>query len=248
MKYLFGFLFVVGSIVVFGQNEVVRPDIPGELMVDIGLNYWDVNPITALNDSVNLEIDPQGWRSKSLGIYYTKRFPISNKFSMYYGLGLGFEKISLGNNATFESGVLFNGDDNNVENDSLAALAITNLPGNISYDKNKLGITYLDIPLDFRFHPLGTEDGEGLFIGVGGVVGLRMNSKVKLKYEEGDETVIQKVKGKYNLSGLRYGVQARFGFRGVHLFYKQYFSDVFKDEIGGAQPRMKTIGINITGF
>lgn len=239
MKYLFGLFLLIGCGVALGQNEIARPDVPGDVMVDIGLNYLDQDPTF---------VDQAGWRSKSIGLYYLRRKAFNNKLSFNYGLGLGFEKIALGDSVTLSSGVLFNGDDANADNDSLASVALTSLTRGINYDKNRLAVTYLDIPVEFRFHPKGTQDGEGLFVGIGGIVGLRMNSHMKFKFDEGGETVIEKVKGGYNLSSTRYGIQARFGFRGVHIFYKQYFSDVFQDPIGGASPRMTTIGINVTGF
>ena len=239
MKYIVGFLLLAGSVASFGQKQLARPDIPGDLMIDVGLNYWDEEP---------LFIDQAGWRSKSISFYYVKRKALNDKFSFYYGVGLGLEKIGLGDSLTFSSGVLLNGDDNNPDNDGISPLELTSLSEEISYDKNRLAVTYLDVPIDFRFHPKGTQDGEGLFLGVGGIVGLRLNSHMKYKFDENDETVIEKVKGGYNLSTFRYGVQARVGFKGVHLFYKQYFNDMFKDPIGSASPRMTTIGINLTGF
>lgn len=236
MKHVLGVALLALSGVVFSQDKLKRPDVPGDLMVDIGLNYLDADPAT---------IEQKGFTSKSVGIYYTKRRAFGAKLSLYYGLGLGLEKLSLGDSATLQSGVLLTGSGNT---DSLASVFIADIPTGLSYDKNRLAITYLDIPLDIRFHPKGTEEGEGLFIGVGGIIGLRLNSHTKFKYEEGGETVVEKIGGEYNLSGVRYGIQARLGFKGVHIFYKHYLNDVFKDPLGGANPRMTTIGINLTGF
>ncbi|MEM6642465.1 MAG: outer membrane beta-barrel protein [Bacteroidota bacterium] len=239
MRRLLGSLFLLTSFILSAQKEAARPDVPGNIMVDVGLNYWDSEP--------NF-VDQAGWRSKSVGIYYTKRKAFSKKFSFTYGLGLGLEKFDLGDSLTLSSGELFNADDNDPANDSLAAFAFSSLPDNINYQKNRLAVTYLDIPVDFRFHPTGTEEGEGFFIGVGGILGLRLASHRKLKFDEAEESVIEKVKGKYNLSSVRYGLQGRIGFKGVHLFYKRYFNDLFQDPIGGANPQTTTIGINITGF
>ncbi len=231
MKYVVGLVLLFGCGLAMAQDGIARPDVPGQLMIDFGFNYLDTEPDA---------IDQKGWPSKSASVYYVRRKGLSNKFSFYYGIGLGTEKLGLGDSATLVSGF-----DNGTE---IEPLAIVPLDNSISYNKNKLAITYLDIPVDLRFHPLGTQDGEGLFFGVGGILGLRINSHTKFKFDEGGETVIEKVKAGYNLSTFRYGVQARFGFRGVHLFYKQYFNDLFKDQIGGANPRMVTFGINVTGF
>ena len=110
-------------------------------------------------------------------------------------------------------------------------------------------MTYLDIPLEFRFHPQGTEDGEGLFLGVGVVAGLRLRAHTKWKYENNGETTREKQTGDFNLNSFRYGYQIRAGFRGVHLFYKRYLSETFQGDFpDGTNPTMTTIGINVTGF
>ena len=238
MKYLVAGVLLVFTFFSFSQEKLNSPDFPGELMVDIGLNYLDDEPLT---------IDQSGWTSKSIGFYYSKRKLFSNKFALNYGLGLGIEKLSLGDSTTLFS-QYFNGSD-------FEAVSIQPLPNDdpdddpfFSYSKNRLAITYLEVPVDFRFYPKGTEAGEGLFVGVGGIAGIRLNSKVKHKYDYEGETVINKTSGEFNLNSFRYGVQVRVGFRGVHLFYKQYMSDLFKGELGQANPRMTTIGINISGF
>ena len=238
MKYLVAAVLLVSSLLSFGQEKLNQPDLPGEVMVDIGLNYLDDEPLT---------IDQAGWSSKSIAFYYTRRKQFGRKLAVNYGLGLGLEKLSLGDSTSLFS-QYFNGSD-------FEAVSIQPLPNQdptddpfFSYDKNKLAITYLEVPLDIRFYPKGTVAGEGLFVGVGGMAGIRLNSKIKLKYDYAGETVIDKTSGEFNLNSFRYGLQARLGFRGVHLFYKQYMSDLFQDELGGANPRMTTIGINVSGF
>lgn len=222
------------------QETLNRPDIPGELMVDVGLNYLDDEPLT---------IDQSGWTSKSVSFYYTRRKLFGEKFALNYGVGLSMEKLSLGDSTTLFS-QYYNGMTGDFEPVSIQPLINDDPDDNpfFSYDKNRLAITYLEVPVDFRFYPRGTEAGEGLFIGVGGIAGIRLNSKVKLKYDYAGETVINKTSGEFNLNSVRYGVQFRAGFKGVHLFFKQYMSDLFKDELGQADPRMTTIGINVSGF
>ncbi|MEP1097034.1 MAG: outer membrane beta-barrel protein, partial [Cyclobacteriaceae bacterium] len=223
MKYLFGFVLTLSFLFSAAQEDgFTRPDIPGEVMIDIGFNSWSVTPDT---------LDRKGWASKSLGIYYAKRYRISNKFSFLPGIGLGLEKMG------FESGVTFQD----------SALFYTRVPYT-GITKNKIAFTYLDIPVELRFHPKGTEDGEGFFVSAGGMFGLKMGAHTKIKYDEGDGVKKLKETGKFNLESFRYGYQVRIGFKGVHLFYKKYLSNAFKEPIQGADPTMKTIGINVTGF
>ena len=203
-------------------------------LVDIGFNGWSSMPGPLLRET---------WASKSVGIYYMKRKAFGSKFSLNYGVGLGLEKIGLGDSSTLASQVTFAGADG----DSIADVGI--IPNPENFRKNKLAITYLDIPFEFRFHPTGTEEGEGFFMSAGGILGVRLTSHTKWKYQDNGETVRQKITGRFNLNNFRYGYQFRLGFRGVHLFYKQYLSDVFRDEFAdGSTPTMTTIGINLTGF
>ncbi|MEQ6166925.1 outer membrane beta-barrel protein [Ekhidna sp. MALMAid0563] len=240
MKYLVGVLLALIVFNASAQEEggLKRPDIPGELMVDVGFNVWTSMPGG---------LERRTWSSKSIGIYYTKRKAFSSKLSFNYGIGLGLEKMNLGDSSTLASAVLDDNGTTSTDDDFVQSVLIVANPE--SFSKNKLATTYLDIPVEFRFHPLGTEDGEGLFIGAGGIVGLRLNAHTKWKYDNNGETVREKTSGKFNLNSFRYGYQIRAGFRGVHFFYKRYVSDVFKDPFpSGESPVMTTVGINVTGF
>lgn len=230
MRYIYGVLLTFLVISASAQDGWKRPDIPGELMVDIGFNVWSSMPGA---------LERKTWSSKSISLYYTKRKAFNSKLSLNYGIGFGMEKMSLGDSATLFSNIIVD--------DTLQSVFIG--PNSQNFNKNRLAITYLDIPFEFRFHPMGTEDGEGLFLGVGGILGIRLNAHTKWKYNNNGETVRNKVSGKFNLNSFRYGYQVRAGFRGVHVFYKRYVSPVFKDTFeDGFNPVMTTVGINITGF
>ena len=220
-------LVMVGQLL-YAQEELSRPDIPGELMIDIGLNYLSETPE---------DLTQRGWPSKSLGIYYTKRKFLGDKFVFNYGLGLGLEKLDFGTNQT----LIQDGDE----------LEVGDFPSDVNEDeiqKNRLAITYLEAPIEMRFYPKGTIDGEGLFFSVGGIGGLRIDSHTKWKYADDGNDRVQKVSGNFDLNAVRYGYQVRFGYRGTHLFFKQYLSDVFNNPVDDTNPRMFTVGINFSGF
>ena len=225
MKYLCGSWLIILCLIPQAQDKgFSRPDIPGELMVDLGLNIWDKMP-----QGTSREL----WSSKSIGIYYSKRKGLGSKLSVYYGLGFGSEKIGLGDSSLF----------------SMDSATVGGFPfTTTNLKKNKLAITYLDVPLEMRFHPIGTQDGEGFFVGVGGILGLKLNAHTKWKYDESGKTKKQKVSGAFDLRSFRYGYQIRLGFKDIHLFYKQYLSDVFNNSVGTANPTMTTFGVNLTGF
>ena len=223
MKYFSSVLLTLTFFFSQAQDgKFSRPDLSGDLMVDIGINKWSSMP-----DSLS----GKNSASKSVGIYYTKRYNISNKLSFYTGIGFGLEKTGFDNDVSLIDTAEY-----------LFEIPFTQI------DKNKLAITYLDIPFDIRFHPNDTEDGEGFFIGVGGIIGVKLNAHTKWKYGNGSNTTVQKISGQFNLETFRYGYQVRLGFKGVHLFYKGYLNDTFKSSVGNANPTMSTFGINLTGF
>lgn len=221
MKYLIGvFLTFTFAFSQAQESDFSRPDLPGDLMVDVGINSWSSGPDT---------LSTLAWGSKSVGVYYAKRHAFSSKWSLQYGVGLGLEKIGFRGNTTLVDAPEY-----------ISELDLGEV------DKNRFSMTFVDAPFDFRFHPYGTEDGEGFFVGVGGILGVKVKSHTKWKYNGGE--TVQKLSGKFNLENLRYGYQVRVGFRGIHIFYKGYLNDTFKSEVGSANPKMSTFGLNITGF
>lgn len=227
------FLFTFFLSVQAQDRRFAQPDLPGDLMLDIGLNYWTNERDTLAN-----------FGSKSLGVYYTKRFKISNNLSFYPGVGLGFEKYS------FKKNYHYANVDGNIQLDSLNGLM----------KKNKLAVTYFDVPLELRFHPKGTIEGEGFFVGAGVFGGLKMGAHTKLKYEQGDAKRKEKLRDNFGLEDYRYGYIIRVGWKGINFYYRRTMSQLFQD--GQQQlnpdlttpkgrpynPQISTFGINFTGF
>lgn len=229
MKLLGGvvvLLFAINLTYAQDNNRPSQPDLPGDLMIDYGFNLW--SPKVA-------DLPLRTWGSNSLGIYYNKRFEISNRVSFYGAGGFTFDKVAFDNDLTW-----LRNDNGVISMDTL---------GGVSLKKNKLISTYFEIPVEFRIHPLKTVSGEGWFIGVGAVAGLRIGNHTKIKYDIDDDTQKEELHGDFGVENFRYGLQFRFGFRSIHLFYKTYLNDVFSSApTGGNNPRMSTIGINFSGF
>lgn len=235
MTRFFLSLFLLGVVLISTAQDrkFAQPDLPGDLMLDIGLNYWS-------NDQDTLK----NWGSKSLGVYYNKRFKISNKLSFHPAVGLGFEKLAFKKNYHYGEDV-----DNSIIIDTT----------NTIISRNKLAVTYLDVPLEFRFHPKGTIEGEGFFIGAGVIGGLKLNAHTKLKYEENEVKRKEKLQSNFGLQDFRYGYQIRVGWKSFQFFYKHYLSDFYrkpqkqvgKDLLPNGElfnPAVSTFGINFSGF
>ncbi|MFT6883016.1 MAG: hypothetical protein ACJAVY_001817 [Marinoscillum sp.] len=210
------------------DSKPKQPDLPGELSIDFGFNFWNQKPDL---------LPTRMWSSNSLGIYYAQRVRFNDYFSFVPAVGFTFEKYG------FESNFSWMNNSNGVP-------ALDTLTGNIPLTKNKLVVNYFDIPLEFRIHPFGTVDGEGFFIALGGVAGMRMGAHTKIKYDLNDNSVKEKLYDDFGINRFRYGLQARLGAKSFHIFYKMYLNEVFKSapEASGINPTPFTIGLNFSGF
>lgn len=197
-------------------------------MIDYGFNFWPETPD---------QLPTSFWGSNSVGIYLNSRVRFNDYISFHPGAGFTFEKYAFDDNYTW-----LRADDGTISLDSLSGVTLT---------KNKLVVNYFEIPLEFRIHPLGTVGGEGWFIGLGAVGGIRLGAPhTKVKYDLGDNTVKEKLYDDFNVSRLRYGLQARFGFKTFHVYYKTYLSEVFTTapDASGKNPLPFTIGVTFSGF
>ena len=235
MTRFFLSLFLVGVVLISTAQDkkFAQPDLPGDLMLDIGLNYWTKDQDTLKN-----------WGSKSLGVYYNRRYKISNKFSFYPAVGLGFEKLAFKKNYHYVADV-----NNNIAVDTTNSII----------KRNKLAVTYLDVPLEIRFHPKKTIEGEGFFVGAGVIGGLKLTAHTKLHYEEDGVRRKEKLQSNFDLQDFRYGYQIRVGWKSFQFYYKRYLSDFYRNPqqkvSKDLQPRdrffnpsVSTFGINFTGF
>jgi len=211
------------------DNKTGSPDLPGDLIVNVGIN-------TLLDRPKDLRL--RAFKSKSFSIYYTNRIQLNESFSFYPAIGVAAEKYD------FE-------DDITLMKDADDALQITDITDLGTIEKNRLAITYLEVPLEFRYYPWKSNDGSGLFVGFGGSLGVRLASHMKVKYTSGDNQITDKFKNDFNLGSVRYGLIGRVGTRGINAFYRIYFSNLFdngKSPDSELNPTSYTIGLSINAF
>lgn len=227
-----GFLVLLSGFSKAQDNEDKRyaqPELPGDLMVDIGMTFLYNDPA---------ELDIQNFNSRSVGVYYSQRFKLSDRFTFNPALGITAEKLRLDNNLNFQLA-----DDNTIVFDSLLNRG--------DLRTNKIAINYIELPFELRFYPTRTVDGEGLFVSVGGIIGARLESHTKIKYDFNNIRRAEKLRDRFGLQDFRFGFQGRVGLRGIHVFYKYYFTEVFRPGRSpgeNAAPGLWTFGINISGF
>ena len=212
----------------FGQEEkrLQQPDIPGDIMLDLGFNLLMNN-----NESINTKIFP----SRSFGIYYMAKRKLSDRFIFNPAIGFTFEKIGFADRANYQL--------NNLKTISWDTVEVGELK------RNRLAITYLEAPLEFRFYPNKTVNGEGFFVSFGAALGVKIVSKTKIKYKLGGANLKEVNVANFGLSDFRYGILARVGFEKVNAFMKYYLSNVWRRApIAQGTSSQFTFGINLTGF
>ena len=207
------------------EDRPVQPDVPGDISFDFGLGILSNNPNYFDNDL---------WPSRAVGLHYMYTIKLSDRFVLNPSLGFAFDRLGLKNNVNF------------LEDD--AGIYQLDTIADLTLNKNMLKYTYLELPLELRYYPFRTVKGEGFFIGAGGVVGVKLGSQTKLKYDFNEETRVLRSKADLGLNDLRYGVQAHIGWKAFSIFYKHYFSDLFQTGPADLKARQFTVGINFTGF
>ena len=228
--------FLIATLALFvsfnlSAQKASTPDLPGALRIQIGSNFLIDNP-----DSM----DTGFWGSKAFNAHYlySVRFGQS-AFSFHPGFGIGTDKFSFDNNVTL----------------------VRNLDGSISLEpldpneygsvkKTKLAVTYLEVPLEFRFHVNKDNFKKSIKVAFGGKVGLRLSSHTKIKYERLSESQTVKVKDSYELNDFRFGLQGSIGVAGISAYYYYALNELFKGDNGpeGTPTFQTQVGIAISIF
>jgi len=211
------------------ENKVAKPDIPGDLVIDLGFNFLLDQP-----ENMNTGF----WGSKIINLYYYRHFGIGeSNFSINIGLGTGLEKLS------FEDGL------NTLNLDVDGNTEVIELPTNYDVKKSKVALNYLDLPIEFRFHANKNHD-VGFRAAIGGKIGYLMNSHTKLVYKLDGDKIKSKNQQDYNFEKIRYGIIGRLGFPGINIFGYYSLSSLFKGDQGPEATGATTwnVGLSITGF
>lgn len=136
--------------------------------------------------------------------------------------GLGFEFNSY----------YFDSDSNNImkENGYIVPKIKNSQAGD--YSKNKLKDTYLTIPLTYEIQfPLGNHK-RPLYFSAGVIGGLKLGSSTKEYYQLNGEDKKEVSDGDFYMSPIRFGYQARLGYRRIHLVATYYQTTLFQKNKG----------------
>ena len=174
-------------------------------------------------------------RSGNVYIMLNKRFKNDPRFSV--GIGAGVSVASF----------YFKKMEFDLSSNSLS-MPIHFTDSTDNFKKYKFSTTYLEAPVELRFHATPDEPLKGLKVALGVKVGTLLGAGTKgknLLNKAGTQqnNSIVKVKDKDFINKTRLGGTLRIGYGIFGVFGTYYFTPVFKD---GAAPPMKSMQIGIT--
>lgn len=229
-------LIVLSFIITSFSAQAQRPDLPGQLLVDLGFNTWANMPEDA---------SLSWFESKTVNLTYYYDLPIGNGgWTFTPGVGMSWENYSFDNNTTLTADII----------DNTRTVRIQELGDkygdNFKYNKSKLGLYYVDIPLELRWYAKRNQYSKGFRVAIGGKVGYNYSSFTKVKFEDAlEDRRMLKDRLDLNINNFRYGVHTRVGWGGFGAFISYELSDKWKTPPpGGANTRTLTWGISFTGF
>lgn len=212
------------------REQAGRPDVPGDLMIDLGLNLLQDN-----------EWDHGTFGSKFFNVYYQYDFNIANsRFSFHPGLGIGTEKYDFDDKLVLTDSI---GTDNshNTVFDTLSSVY-----PNSSFKKSKLALTYLDIPLELRWRSMKFDPQRSLKIAIGAKLGLKLDSHTKVKYTHLGRDKIVKTDQSFGVSKFRYGAYGKIGYGKIYGYYYYSLSQLFESGKGPGDTEAFPVQVGIT--
>jgi hypothetical protein len=155
-----------------------------------------------------------------------------SNFWFFTGLGISWNNYRFDNNVVLNPGTLLN--------------SSYDTTSGRSYQKSKLTVSWITAPLMFEVFT-SHKRKDAFNIGAGGMLGYRIGSHSKTKYEEDGHTYKPKVYDDFNLNSFRYGFRVAVGYRKFNVFADLYASSLFKEN---KSPIVYPIdfGITLIGF
>jgi hypothetical protein len=196
-----------------------------------------VGETTIKRFSVGTDIFTDIWMNQPEGTKARFMQQGASVFGMYnYQFGKSNVSFAFGFGGTFHN-FYSNSTITNIKADTITFAAI---PDSVNYKKSKLGLTYLDIPFEFRL-----KTAKKFRVSLGFKVGVLLDGKTKYKGDRSwDHTaVIAKEKPVSQLERWRYGPTIRIGYDWFNLYGYFSLSKVFQKYKG---PELYPVSVGIT--
>lgn len=188
------------------KNEDVKYFARDQVIFDLNYNYW---------------IDDDNITQQKLNSYGCSFYTMYNLLGRYSnvcfaaGFGLSMENINLETQPY----------------DSAGFTHFVKIPSNIEYQKNKIALTYLDVPVEIRIRTNPNEKRKSFKIFLGGKFGYLINNHLKYIGEDLVTGKWVKYKKYYlpNISTFRYGLSCRIGFGKFNVTGFYALSSLFEE-------------------
>jgi hypothetical protein len=164
-----------------------------------------------------------------------KDFKITGNFFFLTGLGVSWNNYRFDDNVTILN--------NNADNIIAGTYDTTS---NINYKKSKLTVSYVTAPLLFQVYT-GKTKNKSFHIGTGMVLGYRIGSHTKQKYDEGGKTSKPKNYDDFGLNPFRASARVDVGYGSFNLFAEYALTDMFRAS-RGPQVNPFTLGLTLAQF
>lgn len=196
---------------IIGETTIKRVSVGVDIFQDFWMNWPKGMNVRAINQGA--------------GTFVTYNVPFgTSPVSFAIGAGIGWHNLY--SNCTI----------NDIRADSIF---FTPIPDSIDYRKSKLGVTYIDFPVEIRFH---AENKVRFSVGV--KLGYLLDAKTKYKGDNlaGDE-VILKMKKVNSVDKFRFGPVVRFGYDWFQIMGYFSVTQLFDKGLG---PELYPISVGIT--
>jgi hypothetical protein len=196
------------------------------IVVELTFDNW-------IHNEKNLKVK---WHSRGFNAYFMYDIQLGKKklFAVAPGLGIGTSSIFT-NSALVEVADSLGGGSLMVERTD-------------SYKKNKLGLTYLDIPVELRFRSKPNAKNKSFKVAAGFKAGFLIDGKTKVKQEDADGNMkVYKEKRYDDLNRFRYGATFRVGYGPFSIIGYYSLAKIFEK---GKGPEITpfSVGIAINGL
>lgn len=163
--------------------------------------------------------------NQGAGAFATYNIPFG-KSPISFAIGAGIGCHNLYSNTTID----------NIRADTIS---FTPIPDSIGYKKSKLGLTYLDFPLELRYKAKNKFN-----VAIGVKLGYLLDAKTKYKGDNlnGDQ-IVQKNKKVANVDKFRFGPTLRIGYDWFQVYAYYSVTKIFTKGLG---PDLYPISVGIT--
>lgn len=198
-----------------------------------------INGYMAPDYKINLQPDaePIDLRYERSFVYSLNLFQqnlplISNNLGLYTGVGISW------NNYRFDN-------QTRIMQDTEGVYFVQDTVNKIV--RNKINLTYINVPFMLELQTSGNKASERFHLAGGVIVGARVGTNVKYRYDDNGKRRKEKVYDDFNIHPFKFDLAARLGWGRVNLFATYALNTLFKEDKG---PELYpfTVGLQLVSF